>query len=239
MAGRTPSSPIADLSVDDVRPAGSIVLPAIRWCAGVPHATALARQSALYRFAARSRPLRGWRHPPATSRGSRTTGFSFDLQVFAPQMARAADLAESCPDVTFHPAARRHAGGPVARGARADWRAGMQRLAACPNVVSKLSGLGTFIHRNDPDHIAGIVADNRCGLRRRAAVCFGSNFPIEKLWIGYPRTLMDTFRAGDLTARHGSARGDPWDNGTPRPTGWRLERCNPRKRENPLRTAGR
>ncbi|MCP4303518.1 MAG: amidohydrolase family protein, partial [bacterium] len=64
------------------------------------------------------------------------------------------------------------------------WRDGMAKLAARPNVVSKLSGLGTFIHRNDPDHIARIVNEtvavfgpNRC--------LFGSNFPIEKLWTDY------------------------------------------------------
>ena len=37
------------------------------------------------------------------------------------------------------------------------WRDGMRRLATTPNVVTKLSALGTFIHKNDPDHIAGIV----------------------------------------------------------------------------------
>ena len=60
----------------------------------------------------------------------------------------------------------------------------MVRLAACPNVVSKLSGLGTFIHRNDPAHVAEVVREtvrifgaDRC--------LFGSNFPIEKLWTSY------------------------------------------------------
>ena len=68
----------------------------------------------------------------------------------------------------------------------------MVRLAACPNIVSKLSGLGTFIHRNDSAHIAHIVAEavaifgaDRC--------LFGSNFPIEKLWTGY-RALVEAYR---------------------------------------------
>jgi predicted TIM-barrel fold metal-dependent hydrolase len=117
-------------------------------------------------------------------------GWSFDLQVFAPQMPAAAGLAEACPDVTF---VLQHAGmlEDLTPAGRAAWRAGMARLAACSNVVSKISGLGTFIHRNDAMHIAAIVTDtvamfgpDRC--------LFGSNFPIEKLWTNY-RDLIDAY----------------------------------------------
>ncbi|MEL6267814.1 MAG: amidohydrolase family protein, partial [Pseudomonadota bacterium] len=74
-------------------------------------------------------------------------GWSFDLQVFAPQMAGAARLAEACPDVTF---VLQHAGmlEDTSAGGRAAWEAGMTRLAACPNVVTKLAAFGTIIHRN-------------------------------------------------------------------------------------------
>ncbi len=82
---------------------------------------------------------------------------------------------------------------------RAEWRAGMVRLAACPNVVSKLSGLGTFLHRNDPTHIAEVMRETVriFGARR---CLFGSNFPIEKLWTSY-RALADAYRnaAGSLS----------------------------------------
>ena len=110
-------------------------------------------------------------------------GWTFDLQVFADQMQGAAELAANCPRVTF---ILQHAGMPedLSMPGRARWHEGMRRLAACPNVVSKLSGLGTFIHRNDAEHIATIVGDtleifgaNRC--------LFGSNFPIEKMWTRY------------------------------------------------------
>ena len=67
---------------------------------------------------------------------------------------------------------------------RAAWRAGMVRLAACPNIVCKLSGLGTFIHRNDPAHIAGIVSET-VAIFGADRCLFGSNFPIEKLWTSY------------------------------------------------------
>jgi predicted TIM-barrel fold metal-dependent hydrolase len=118
-------------------------------------------------------------------------GWSFDLQVFAPQMKAAATLAASCPDVTF---VLQHAGmlEDVTEAGQARWQDGMQRLAAQPNVVCKLSGLGTFIHRNNPDHIKNITlqAVTWFGVER---CLFGSNFPIEKLWTGYG-PLIDAYR---------------------------------------------
>jgi predicted TIM-barrel fold metal-dependent hydrolase len=60
----------------------------------------------------------------------------------------------------------------------------MLRLAACPNVVCKLSGLGTFIHRNDPAHVAAIVGES-VAMFGADRCLFGSNFPIEKLWTSY------------------------------------------------------
>jgi predicted TIM-barrel fold metal-dependent hydrolase len=118
--------------------------------------------------------------------------WSFDLQVFAPQMADAAGLAESCPDVTF---ILQHAGmlEDLSPQGRATWRAGMAKLAQCPNVVSKLSGLGTFIHRNDDVHIAEILNDT-VALFGAERCLFGSNFPIEKLWTTY-RDLVDAHRS--------------------------------------------
>jgi predicted TIM-barrel fold metal-dependent hydrolase len=60
----------------------------------------------------------------------------------------------------------------------------MRRLAACPNMISKLSALGTFIHKNDPDHIAAVVRET-IGIFGPARCLFGSNFPVEKLWTRY------------------------------------------------------
>jgi predicted TIM-barrel fold metal-dependent hydrolase len=130
-------------------------------------------------------------------------GWTFDLQAFADQMQGAAELAASCPGVTF---ILQHAGMPedLSASGRARWQAGMRRLAACPNVVSKLSGLGTFIHRNDAEHIGTIVSDtleifgaNRC--------LFGSNFPIEKMWTRYTDLVAAYRRAlaplGEAAAR--------------------------------------
>lgn len=119
-------------------------------------------------------------------------GWSFDLQVFADQMENAAGLAEACPGVTF---ILQHAGmlEDLSNESRQTWRAGMEQLAARPNVVVKLSGLGTFLHRNDAGHIADMVAESvrMFGAER---CLFGSNFPIEKIWTSYS-DLFEAFRA--------------------------------------------
>jgi predicted TIM-barrel fold metal-dependent hydrolase len=119
-------------------------------------------------------------------------GLSFELQVFAPQMAGAARLAHDFPRTTF---VLQHCGMPedLSDAGMEAWRAGMKRLAAEPNIVNKLSGLGTFIHRNDPDHIARIVAES-VALFGPSRCLYGSNFPIEKIWTAYP-PLIAAFRA--------------------------------------------
>jgi predicted TIM-barrel fold metal-dependent hydrolase len=119
-------------------------------------------------------------------------GFSFDLQVFADQMRGAARLAADFPGTIF---ILQHAGmlEDVSEAGRAAWRAGMQSLAAQPNVVSKTSGLGTFIHRNDAAHIAGIARET-VALFGADRCLYGSNFPIEKLWTDYP-ALIEAHRA--------------------------------------------
>jgi predicted TIM-barrel fold metal-dependent hydrolase len=120
-------------------------------------------------------------------------GWLFELQVFAPQMADAAKLAAACPDVTF---VLQHAGmlEDLSDAGRTAWEAAMKTLAAQPNVVTKLSGFGTFVHRNDPELIAWIIA-RTVKLFGAERCLFGSNFPIEKLWTTY----------ADLLAAHQAA----------------------------------
>jgi len=110
-------------------------------------------------------------------------GLSFDLQVFAGQMRGAAALAQACPGVTF---VLQHSGmlEDLSDQGRSHWRAGMHALAAQPNVVSKLSAFGTFIHRNDTAHIADMVRQTVAMFGAERCL-FGSNFPIEKLWCDY------------------------------------------------------
>jgi predicted TIM-barrel fold metal-dependent hydrolase len=178
----------ADFTVDDVR-------PQLERLARYPLVRGVRMQlhwhdNPLYRFAARPDLCRDENFQRNIARLA-DHGWSFDLQVFAPQMADAAELAGACPDVTF---VLQHAGMWEDRSphGHATWRVGMTRLAACPNVVTKLSGLGTFIHRNDPAHIARVVAET-VALFGAGRCLFGSNFPIEKLWTSY-RDLIDAYR---------------------------------------------
>ncbi|MCA3625136.1 MAG: amidohydrolase family protein [Methylobacterium sp.] len=114
-------------------------------------------------------------------------GWSFDLQVFAGQMAGAAELAAACPKVTF---VLQHAGmlEDLSEAGIAEWRSGMMLLAKQPNVVSKLSGLGTFLRRNEPAHIA-FIARETIAMFGAGRCLFGSNFPIEKLWTTYAELI--------------------------------------------------
>ena len=180
----------ADLLADDVRPALDRLAryPLMRGIRMQLHW----HETPMYRFAARP-DLADDPRLRQNIKALAAYGFSFDLQVFAPQMEGAARLAEDFPRTTF---ILQHAGmlEDLSDEGRARWRDGMAELANRPNVVAKLSGLGTFIHRNDPGHIAGVV-DETVRLFGTKRCLFGSNFPIEKLWTGY----------GDLVAAYRSA----------------------------------
>lgn len=174
----------ADLLVDDVRPQLDrlkhyTLLRGIRmqlhW-----------HDNPQYRFAARPDLMR----EPVFRRNMAYLadyGLSFDLQVFTGQMADAADLAAEFPRTTF---ILQHAGmlEDLSPQGWADWRAGMAQLARQPNVVSKLSGLGTFVHKIDGALIAEIVRET-IGLFGPERCLFGSNFPIEKLWASYDELI--------------------------------------------------
>jgi predicted TIM-barrel fold metal-dependent hydrolase len=110
-------------------------------------------------------------------------GLLFELQVFSGQMADAAQLANDFPHQTF---VLLHAGmlEDISAAGWARWRAGMSLLAECPNVMVKLSGLGTFSHQCSAALWQPIVREtiDRFGAER---CIFGSNYPIESLWTSY------------------------------------------------------
>jgi predicted TIM-barrel fold metal-dependent hydrolase len=178
----------ADLMADDVRPALDRLMayPRLRGVRMQLHW----HDNEMYRFA--SRPdLADDETFRRNFAALAERGLSFDLQVFAGQMEGAARLAADFPATTF---ILQHAGmlEELSDHGRAAWLDGMRKLAAQPNVVSKLSGLGTFIHRNDPEHIAFIVGET-VGLFGVGRCLFGSNFPVEKLWTDYA-PLVDAYR---------------------------------------------
>jgi predicted TIM-barrel fold metal-dependent hydrolase len=118
-------------------------------------------------------------------------GLLFELQIFAGQMAAGARLARSFPGTTF---VLEHAGmlEDMSPQGWQLWRDGMERLAECENVNVKLSGLGTFVHACRADVIGPIVSET-VAMFGAERCCYGSNFPIEKLWTDYT-TLYQTFR---------------------------------------------
>lgn len=118
-------------------------------------------------------------------------GLSFDLQVFAGQMADAAELARRQPDVLF---ILQHAGMLEDRSLAGwqAWRDGMRLLAGCPNIVSKLSGLGTFEHACSVALWRPVVLET-LELFGADRCLFGSNWPIETLWTSYGE-IIETMR---------------------------------------------
>jgi predicted TIM-barrel fold metal-dependent hydrolase len=180
----------ADMTCPDVR-------PALDRLARYPRLRGVRQQfhwhtNPHYRFAADPDLCRS---PTVQANVARLADYdlSFDLQVFAGQMAGAAELARACPKVRF---ILQHAGmlEDVSPTAVAQWQQGLETLAREPNVYAKLSGFGTFIRRNDPEHIAHVIREtvdifgaDRC--------LWGSNFPIEKLWTDYS-SLVSAHLAG-------------------------------------------
>jgi len=119
-------------------------------------------------------------------------GLSFDLQLFPGQMKDGARLVEEHPETDF---ILTHAGMLIDLSAVTSeaWKAGLRHFAAKPNFFAKLSGLGTFSHRNDPALIAYVV-DHALGILGSDRLTFGSNFPIEKLWTDHA-SLLAAYRA--------------------------------------------
>jgi L-fuconolactonase len=113
-------------------------------------------------------------------------GFTADLCVRDRQLPEITDLVARVPQVTF---VLDHLGKPAVRAGRLDpWREHLRRLAGHPNVVCKLSGLGT---EADPArwrpgdllpylrHALAEFGPDRC--------LFGSDWPVATLATTYDR----------------------------------------------------
>ena len=124
---------------------------------------------------------------------------SFDLQLFPAQMKDGLELVGENPETDFiltHTGMLTDLAEPVVE----EWKAGLRTLAKAPNLYAKLSGLGTFVHRNDPE-VIGVVVDNAVEILGSDRLMFGSNFPIEKLWTSHAE-LIAAHRAA--VAKHGA-----------------------------------
>ena len=130
-------------------------------------------------------------------------GLSLDAWVFHPQLADAVDLARSCPDANI---VMCHMGGPLGygpyTGQQAEvfsvWKAGMTELAKCPNVSVKLGGVMMRLAAYDYGKSDRPASSEELAKLWKPYVTtcvelFGadrcmveSNFPVEKMGIGYP-----------------------------------------------------
>jgi L-fuconolactonase len=150
-----------------------------------------------FRFAAHARQVLD-RNVRVNVKRLKDYGLSFDLQLFPAQMEDGAELVGENPETDF---ILTHTGmltslDPATTEA---WQAGLRALAPLPNLYAKLSGLGTFVHKNDPETI-GYVYDNAIRILGSSRLMFGSNFPIEKLWTNHGE-LVTAHRAA--AAKHG------------------------------------
>ena len=140
---------------------------------------------------------------PAFARGLSALaerGLSFDLQLTVQQMPRAAALLSGIRDLRV---AVCHVGSPWDRsaGELERWREGLDRLAALPHAICKLSGLSMF----DPHWTqAGFVATVGAALDafQPERCAFGSNFPVDGLHRRYGDIVDATHAA---VAARGSA----------------------------------
>jgi predicted TIM-barrel fold metal-dependent hydrolase len=106
-------------------------------------------------------------------------GLSFDLQLYASQMAVAAELADAHPNI---PLIVNHAGMPTDRDAAGltAWREGLAALAQRPNVSCKISGLAMVDWSWTTASLKPFVLQviETFGIER---CMFASNFPVEKV----------------------------------------------------------
>ena len=119
-------------------------------------------------------------------------GLSFDLHLYYQQIDEAISLAHDNPDILL---ILNHTGIPADRDAAGieGWRMAIQRLAACPNVVAKISGLGMCDYEWTVDSIRPFVLDviQAFGVER---CMFASNFPVDILFSDY-QTVWKAFDA--------------------------------------------
>jgi predicted TIM-barrel fold metal-dependent hydrolase len=121
---------------------------------------------------------------------------AFDLCVHAAQLPIAAELARSCPGVTF---VLDHCGGPkVAAGALDRWRDDLTRLAANPNVVCKISGVLAYCDPTKADSSAVAPFVEHCiGAFGWDRVVWGSDWPVVEIasslrtWVSISRAIVD------------------------------------------------
>ena len=137
-------------------------------------------------------------------------GLSFDAWLYHPQLADVVDLARAFPAT---PIVMGHVGGMLGYGPYAgrrdevfaDWKRSMAELAACPNVVVKLGGMinrgAAYDFHSAPtppssETMAEVwrpFVESCIALFGPTRCMFESNFPVDKMGIGY-KALWNAFK---------------------------------------------
>ena len=119
-------------------------------------------------------------------------GLSFDLQADPEQMADAAQVARSSPDV---PMIINHTGMPRDRSPDGleRWRTGLRLLAELPQVSIKISGFGMWKEPVTVESIRPLVLET-IDIFGTARCMFASNFPVDKRAVTYTQ-LYSAFEA--------------------------------------------
>jgi L-fuconolactonase len=137
-------------------------------------------------------------------------GLTYDAYVYHVQLLELAEVARACPDA---PIIVNHVGGAIGIGPYAghrdavfaDWRAGIQALANCPNTSMKLGGLGMKLFGfgfgdQDQPPTSEICAEAWRPYIEACIEAFGvdrcmfeSNFPVDKGTCGY-REIWNAFK---------------------------------------------
>ncbi len=115
---------------------------------------------------------------------------SFDLQLIPVQLPAVSKVLAKIPDLRV---ALCHCGSPHDQSGdgMAFWRRELTRLAELPNVYCKLSGFCMFEQNWDAERVrkTALTAIDIFGVNR---CMFGSNFPVEKLYVSY-NTLYSSY----------------------------------------------
>jgi L-fuconolactonase len=127
-----------------------------------------------------------WLRRPDVLRGLRAVaaaGLAYDLVVRPHQLAASTFAASEVPELTL---VLDHAGKPpIASGDTSAWAPAIRALAACPNVVCKLSGLVTEAAPGATSRDIAPVADVVLDAFGPQRVMFGSDWPVCLLVTGY------------------------------------------------------
>ncbi len=157
-------------------------------------------------------------------------GLSLDAWLYHPQLADLVALAQACPDASI---IMNHTGGLLGYGPYAgrqdecfaQWKAAMAELAQCPNITMKLGGMMMRLASIDyfnlpaPPTSADLAECWRPNIETcielfgPARCMFESNFPVDKMGIGYA-ALWNAFKR--LTADASPAERSALFSGTAR-----------------------